>query len=540
MKRVAWALLLLGCAHKPPPPPPKPAAQSKLYDDLGSYHRAISSKSPEAQRYFDQGLRLSYAFNHEEAERAFENAAHADPGCAICFWGAALVLGPNINQSADGARGKKALALLSQAKPAPDTPLVEKAMIAALKYRYADPPPADEKAQAALDKAYADAMRAIARQFPNDDDVQVLFAESAMDLRPWKLWTRDGKPEPGTDEIIATLEKVLARNPKHPGANHYLIHAVEASPHPERATAAADRVAALMPGAGHIVHMPSHIYERLGRYNDAAEANRKAIAADKKYLGTVRDPGMYAMYVAHNYQFLWQAAMMAGRANEALEATREMLKLVPAEMWQQMPEVSYLLAAPSLALVRFGRWKEALVEKAPPNLPLASLMHHYARARAQAGLGKLAEAEQEIAAAQKAADALPKNAKAGLAPASTFAEIALSLARGDVACRRHKAPAGLQLLRAAVAAADTLPYDEPPDWYYPPRQTLGAWLLLAKKAALAEKVFAEDLARNPGNGWSLTGLRNALLAQKKKTADVDTRLASAWSSADTRPPSSDF
>jgi tetratricopeptide (TPR) repeat protein len=384
-------------------------------------------------------------------------------------------------------------------------------------------------------------MRAVAQQFPADDDVQVLFAESMMDVRPWRLWEPDGKPAPGTDETVATLERVLARTPTHPGANHYYIHAVEGSQHPEKALAAADRIGGMMPGAGHIVHMPSHIYQRVGRYNDSAEANRKAIEADKKYTGTIGDPGFYAMYVAHNFQFLWAAALMAGRGDESVTAARDMMKLVPAEMWKQMPEMSFSIEDPAMALVRFGRWDEVLKEPAPPaELPMAMVLHHYARGRALAALGKLDDADAEAATMQKLIATLPKTAVAGFTPGDAYATVALELVLGDVACRRGKVADGLAHLRKAVDGADAFPYAEPPDWYYPPRQTLGAWLLRAKKPADAARVFEEDLKKNPDNGWALTGLREALRAQKKPTAAVDARLAKAWRDADVKVASSDF
>ena len=565
MKRLTLMMgLLFGCAHGATTTAPPPAAETKtepqpiaahdhagsaptqagkLYDNLGDYHRAVTTNVPDAQRWFDQGLRLTYAFNHEEAGRSFQAAAARDPQCAACWWGAAMVLGPNYNQPAGADRAKQAIGLLAKAKAASEGSPVERALVAALAKRYVDPPPAagDENAQRALDEAYANAMRDVARQYPADDDVQVLFAEAMMDLRPWRLWEADGKPAPGTEEITSTLERVLARAPQHPGANHYYIHAVEASPHPERALAAADRVGAMMPGAGHLVHMPSHVYERVGRYNDAAEANRRAIDADKKYTGTIGDPGYYAMYVAHNFQFLWAAALMAGRGDESLTAARDMLKLVPAEMWKAMPEVSFSIAAPALSLVRFGRWKEVLDEPAPPaELPMPTLLHHYARARALAALGRLDEAEGEAATMEKIAASLPKGAVAGFTPGAAYASVAIDLARGDLACRRGKSADGLARLRKAVAAHDGFPYAEPPDWYYPPRQTLAAWLLRAKKSAEAQKVLEEDLKKNPDNGWALSGMREALRAQKRPTAAVDARLATSWSAADTKVASSDF
>jgi tetratricopeptide (TPR) repeat protein len=561
MRRLVWAFLLVaGCAHEKAATPPataetKTEAQphehmaaagaqpAKLYDNLGEYHRAASTKNAEAQRYFDQGLRLTYAFNHEEAQRSFEAAAARDPSCAICWWGAALVLGPNYNQPAGADRAKKAIGFLAKAKAAPNATPVERALIAALDKRYKDPPPAadDTKGQTALDEAYANAMRDVAKQYPSDDDVQVLFAESMMDLRPWRLWEADGKPAPGTDEILASLETVLKRNAQHPGANHYYIHATEASPHPEKAMASADRVGAMMPGAGHLVHMPSHTYQRVGRYNDAAEANRKAIDADKKYTGTIGDPGYYAMYIAHNFQFLWASAMMAGRGEESVKAARDMLRLVPPEMWKQMPELSFALEYPALSLVRFGRWQEVLGEPSPPpDLPMPAILWHYARGRALAALGKLDEADAEVAAMQKLVATLPKTAVAGFSPGDVYAGVAVDLVKGDAAMRRGKTADGLKLLEKAVAAGDTLPYAEPPDWYYPPRQTLGAWLLRIKKYGEAQKVFEADLQKNPDNGWSLTGLREALRAQKKPTAAVEARLQKAWNAADAKVASSDF
>ncbi|MCA1663009.1 MAG: hypothetical protein LC659_01805 [Myxococcales bacterium] len=476
MKRTIVALLTVaGCAHGKSEPPPQPAPHehaaaavpgpaAKLYDNLGDYHRAVSTKAPEAQRFFDQGLRLTYAFNHEEAQRSFDAAAALDPSCAACYWGSALVLGPNYNQPAGADRAKKAVALLKKANAAPNASPVERALIGALQKRYVDPPPAadDQKGQAALDEAYASAMRDVAKRYPDDDDVQVLFAESMMDLRPWRLWEPDGKAAPGTDEIVATLEKVLARAPQHPGANHYYIHAVEASQHPEKALAAADRIGA-------------------------------------------------------------------------------MLKLVPADMWKQMPEVSFSIEAPALSLVRFGRWDAVLKEPAPPaELPMPTILHHYARGRALAALGKLDDADAEAAAMQKVLAALPKTALAGFAPGDAYGTVALEIVRGDVACRRGKIAEGLALLRKAVDSADAFPYAEPPDWYYPPRQTLGAWLLRAKKPADAARVLEEDLKRNPENGWALTGLREALRAQNRPTAAVDARLAKAWRDADVKVASSDF
>ncbi|HEX9577608.1 MAG TPA: tetratricopeptide repeat protein, partial [Myxococcales bacterium] len=308
------------------------AAPPPVFEDLGSWHHAVRA-SPQAQTWFDQGLRFMYAFNHEEAIKAFERAAEIDPQCAMCLWGAALALGPNINLPTDAEREKKAWDLVVRAR-ALDPQGAEKDYVEAVARRYTNPPGPDRKA---VDKAYADAMRELWRKYPDDVDGATLFAESMMDLRPWQLWTRDGKAEPGTEEILAALEKVLAVQPDHPGANHFYIHATEASPHPEKALAAAARLPGLMPGAGHIVHMPAHAYIRTGRYEDAAEANRRAIGVDKKYLMVTNAQGFYPMmYVAHNYQFLWGAAAIEGRSAEAIEAARDMAARFPDEMVRGM------------------------------------------------------------------------------------------------------------------------------------------------------------------------------------------------------------
>jgi tetratricopeptide (TPR) repeat protein len=499
-------------------PPPR-------LDDLGDYHRAVTA-TPAAQAWFDQGLRLVYAFNHDEAQRAFEEGARVDPNCALCAWGAALVLGPNYNLPAMPDRARAAWAALDQAVArAPKAAPVERALIEALKKRYSDPPATTPEEQAKLDGAYAEAMRQVARQFPDDDDVQVLFAESA----------------PGTEEIVGTLEKVLARHPEHPGANHYYIHAVEASPHPERGLAAAKRVGGMMPGAGHLVHMPSHVYQRVGRYEDAAEANRRAIVADKQYAAKANPQGFYGMYMAHNFDFLWQSAMMAGRANESLQAARDMMAAIPMEMFKSMPGFDFIIPSAALTLVRFGRWKEVLAEKAPPaDLPMATMLFTYARARALIGLGQLDAADKELATLSSEIAALPKDMMADMAPAPLMGAIAEKLVRGELLLKRGQAAAGLAALQAAVSEGDKLPYAEPPDWYYPPRHTLGARLLGLKRAAQAEAVYREDLKRNPNNGWALVGLRAALQAQKKPSKDVEAQLAVAFKTAEAPIAVSDF
>ncbi|MEO8430686.1 MAG: hypothetical protein ABI592_04185 [Acidobacteriota bacterium] len=529
-----------GAAAGVEPAPKAPA----LFDDLGKHHRAISSKSERARRYFDQGLRLVYAFNHDEAKLAFEEAARADPACAICFWGVGLTLGPNINLPAIAERAaaadeavRAAVALAPKASP------VERALIAALRKRYSSPPASDAGAQKRLDTAYADAMRGVARRFPRDLDVQALFAESLMDLRPWDHWTLDGQPQPGTLEIVRTLERVLAKDPGHPGANHYYIHAVEASKTPGRAAASAKRLEAMMPGAGHVVHMPSHIYIRTGRYEEASAANRRAIAADTAYAAKGRPSPIYGMYVAHNHQFLWATAMLQGRAAESLEAARGCVAAAPVEMLRAMPGFDILLTYPGSTLARFGRWDEALREPAPPeDFPFATAMWHYVRGVARTGKGDAEGARSELRELDRIAQGIPADAMESLNSAHDLLAIASKVLGGRIAAAAGDRGGAAKILAEAVAAEDRLHYAEPPDWYYPVRQTLGAVLLADGRAKDAERVYREDLERNPKNGWSLIGLAEALKAQGVSEGEAAARrdFAAAWERADAPLTASDF
>ena len=514
------------------------AAPPPLYADLGDLHHEIRTSVPAAQRYFDQGLRLMFAFNHDEAIKAFQQAAALDPQCAMCLWGSALALGPNINLPTDPDREKQAWDLVARARALrPEG--AEKDYIDAVAKRYANPPGADRKA---LDVAYADAMRSVSRAHPADVDAAVLFAEAMMDLRPWDLWTHDGKPQPGTQEILATLERALAAAPGHPGANHFYIHATEGSPHPEKALAAAARLPGLMPGAGHIVHMPAHTYLRTGRYEDAAEANRRAIEADRKYLSASNAQGIYAMmYVVHNFQFLWAAASFEGRSAEALQAARDVVQHLPEDMVRQMePQmagIDFLLTPPLFALARFGRWQEILATKMPPaDFQYETAVWHYARGLAFSAIGKRDEALREHAALQAFVKALPADAMIGpLNSAKAIFTVADRLLAGELEARTGDRTRAVGLLRGAVEAEDALGYDEPPPWGQPARLSLGAVLLEAGKARDAEAVFREDLRRTPDNGWALLGLSQALEKQKsKEAAGVRARYERAFSRADVR------
>lgn len=516
-----------------------PAAPAPLFDDLGSYQRKVTTSSPQAQRYFDQGLALLFAFNLEEAQRSFEEGAKIDPACAMCSWGTAMSLGPHINMAAQDERTVAAQEAAQRAKAAAAkeggaTP-AERALIEAILRRSSDPAPATAEAQGALDQGYAEAMREVARRFPDDLDAAALTAEALMNLHPWDLWKKDGSPQSWTGEILGLLEGVLAKNPNHPGANHYYIHAVEASARPERALASADRLGGLIPGAAHIVHMPAHIYMRLGRYADSAEANRKAIATDRAYIEKVNPRGFYFMYIAHNYQFLWASAMFEGRHAEALANARKTAEMSPVEMLRQMPGFDFTLLYATWTQIRFGRFTEALAEPAPPaDFAYATAMWHAARGLAFAGLGRLDEAEREAAAMEAAGKRIAPDAREGLNAAHDLYAVGSEMVAGSIAAGRGANDEAARLLQGAVAAEDALGYDEPSDWYLPARHLLGAILLRAGHAAEAQKVYEDDLRQHPENGWALAGLAESLRRQEKsaEAAAVARRLTASWKNAD--------
>jgi len=514
------------------------AEGAQLLDNLGSYSRKITTTSAEAQAYFDQGLRLIYAFNHDEAARAFAKATLLDPTCAMCYWGAAEALGPNYNMPAMPDRWKVLWEALQGAqKNATHASAVDQALIGALAKRYSGPEPLPPEKMAQPNVDYANAMREVARQFPNDDDVQVFFAEALMTANPWKLWTVDGKASAGTDEIVATFENVLARDPQHPGANHYYIHAVEASPHPEKALAAAERLPSLIPGAGHIVHMPAHIFQRVGRYAEAGAANVAGAQADVAYIAKAKPPQWTyytGMYLAHNYQFLAYAASMRGRAVEALQAARNLRATVPDEILHMGLGIDWYAAEPWFVMERFGRWDAILAEPAPdPKLSGLSAAYHYARACAFAATGKVDQAIAEKAQLDALAAAIPADAPAGLNTAKDLIAVASAVASARIAAAQGRSEEAIAALRAAVAKEDVLAYDEPADWFVPVRHLLGAQLLKAGKSAEAEQVFRDDLQRHPSNGWALFGVARALQAQNKASNTADQEFGSAWKDADT-------
>jgi tetratricopeptide (TPR) repeat protein len=504
------------------------AAPPPLYENLGTHSLRISTRNRQAQRYFDQGLRLTYAFNHAEAIRAYEAAAALDPRCAICHWGVALALGPNINLPMDSAAGvaawtalQRARALIENASPR------ERALIEALATRYAEVPPAD---RAALDSAYARAMGAVSRRFPDDLDILTLWAEARMNLRPWAYWTKEGAPHPGTNEIVSDLERVTAEAPDHPGACHYYIHAVEAVA-PAKAIPCAERLARLMPGAGHLVHMPAHVYVRVGRWADAIETNRHAVHTDEAYIADQSPTGVYPLaYYPHNQHFLSFAVTMIGRSEEAIRAARAVATAVPFDVAREVAAVEPLVPFLHLTLVTFGRWDEVLAAPVPPSeLRFATGMVAYARGVAHAAKG-------DATAAAAALDTLR-----GIAaePHDEMNEPVLQLAlhalQGEIAFRGDDLAGAARHFRAAIAVEDELPYMEPPHWYYPVRHSLGAVLLRQGDAAGAERIYQEDLRRFPSNGWALYGLWQSLRAQggsAEAAADAEQRFARTWASAD--------
>ena len=520
---------------------PSSGSAAPLLEGLGSVHREIKTSAPLAQKYFDQGLRLAYGFNHEEAKRAFLEAARLDSTCAMAWWGAALVLGPNINLPMSPEAETEAYRYAQRALACKDAPPLERAMVEAVAKRY------DATAgmnRAAHDSAYADAMRAIHKEHTADPDIATLTAESLMDLRPWDYWAMDGKAQPGTMEIVSILEGVLKAHPDHIGAIHLYIHAVEESPEPGRAEKYADKLAKLAPNAGHLVHMPSHIHLRVGRYADAVDYNAKAIAADRAYIGKYNPPGVYPiMYYPHNIHMRWSALLSSGRRADALQAARDLATAVPDSIVVAMPMAEFFRVAPYLTQARFGLWEEALNEPAPKTgMPFQRGAWHYARGMAYAAGGKYAEAQAERDSVAAVASSLTPDVYFGLNPAAPVFRFAAAHLAGEIALRRGNNDEAIQLLSTAAGLQDSLHYDEPPAWQQTARQSLGAALLAAGRSADAEAVYREDLARYPETGWSLYGLTQALRAEgkTKEAAEAEKRFRRAWAKSDTKLVASRF
>jgi len=514
------------------------AAKEPLYDGLGSYSRKITTNSAEAQRYFDQGLGFLHGFNHRAAIRAFQQAAEFDSKCAMGHWGVALACGPHINSmavpppAAELAWTELELAQKNVGNASP----VERALIDALAKRYANPQPED---RSGLDRAYADAMREVWKKYPKDPDVGAFFAEAMMNLRPWDQWTPDGKPQPGTDEIIATLDAVLKLNPNHPLANHLYIHAVEASPNPERASAAADRLRNLQPGLAHNVHMPSHIDIRTGQWLKAVDTNAKAVEADQRYRKIFGQPkGFLNVYIAHNRHMLAYAAMMTGQRDLAMKHIRAMVAEMPSEfLTENALQAEGNVAMPLEVMVRFGLWDEILAEpeKYTDKMWFTRAFHHAARAIAYAAKGDTASARNAQSVFVERAKLVPKEDFVSNNSCEALLAVAIPMVEGEILIAEGKIDGGIEQLRAAIQKEDALKYDEPPGWLIPVRHSLGAVLMKQQRFAEAEQVYRDDLARLPENGWSLLGLAETLRKQKKnadEVAQTQAQFEKVWAKAD--------
>ncbi|UCG04944.1 MAG: hypothetical protein JSV83_13540 [Desulfobacterales bacterium] len=512
--------------------------------NLGDHRFPVTTNSARAQLFINQGMMLVYGFNHAEATRSFREAARLDPNCAMAYWGMALVLGPNINMAMPAEAERQAYEMIQKAialkKNASEK---EKAYIDALAKRYSG----EEKPnRTSLDLAYAGAMRELRDRYSDDLDAATLYAEAVMDLRPWNYWTRDMQPYPETVEVLSILESVLARNPNHPGAIHLYIHSVELA-RPELAEAAAERLWTLAPGAGHLVHMPSHIFRRIGRYNDASKSNEDAIAADEDYITQCRAQGVYPLaYYPHNIHFLWDSATMEGRSRVAIDAARKSASSIPEGAWREVPLLHQFLVAPLFAYTRFGEWELILSEPRPPEDSFFwTGVWHYARGMAFSAKGKLDEASQELdslrrIAAQKALDGYRVTFSRNGAKA--ILEIATEVLAGELDAKRGDYDRAIARLHRGILLEDNLIYNEPPDWHIPVRQSLGAVLLEAGRPAEAEAIYWQDLSRNRENGWSLFGLMQSFRAQGKEAQAVviDKRFRKAWNRADVTLTASRF
>lgn len=503
-----------------------------LWDNLGRLHFAVSTTDPLAQRYFDQGLKLAYAFNHAEAARAFRQAQSLDPACAMCHWGEALVLGPNINAPMEPSVNATALAALARAQTlAPQASARERELIAALARRYASDPKAE---RAALNADYAEAMGTVAARYPNDTDITLLHTEALMNLSPWDYWEAAGaRPKGRTAEILAALEKVLQRQPDHPGAIHFYIHMMEASSDPGRALPYADKLGSLMPGAGHLVHMPFHIYYRVGRYKDAIEANRRAVAADEAYLAQGRPEGIYPLaYYPHNIHSLMTSAQMAGDGNSAIAAAEKLARVVSQDAGRSIAWVQPILVAPYFTHVQFSHPATTLALPDPGDeLPYVKAMWHYARGVAHAWRGEQAAARAEVDAMRRLAQSGDFSALVeGGVPAPEVIELAQHVVLGRIAQSAGDWPRARAEFEQAVALQDKVAYSEPPYWYYPVRQSLGAVLLAAGRLDEAEAAFRQSLLRAPNNGWALHGLNATYqrLGKPGAAATVRNQFARAW------------
>lgn len=504
-------------------------------DGVGKVDHPISTTNQEAQKFFNQGLAYLYGFNHEEAIKSFKRAAELDANLAMAYWGISLALGSNYNLTADAAQLKEAYANLQKASAlAPKASEIERAYIAALSKRYSDNPQSDQKK---LAQDYKTAMGELVKKYPDDLDAATLYAESMMNLRPWQLWTMDGKPAEGTLEIVAVLEGVLRRNPNHTGANHYYIHAVEASPNPERALASAMRLGLLAPSAGHLVHMPSHIYIRTGDYVEAAKSNADAIIADRNYMQKTGAQGVYTMmYYNHNIHFLSAASAMNGNYAEAIKQARE-LEANVRPMLKMMPMLEMFSPYPLVTLVRFQKWDEIMKYSQPENdLRITGGFWNFARGLAFAENGKAGEAEKELTALREKIKIIPPETGFGNSTAHGVLKVAEEMLAGEIALSRGDKKTAIEFLRKAAASEDVVNYNEPPDWDLPVREWLGRALLIDGQFVEAEKIYRAELSKHPRNGRALFGLAEALNKQGKTASAqmVQREFEKSWEKADTK------
>lgn len=547
---IAWLLIPVpGFAQNPPVPNHQHYQKPATYDQaaapgmplaprlqsLGTHTFKVSTSSDRAQMFINQGVNLAYGFNHAEAFRAFAEAARLDPSCAMAYWGQALVLGPNINAPMNADDEPKAYALAQKARELMSGATArEQDYIEAVAKRYTG----NAADRQAADRAFVQAMSKLVDDHPDDLDARTIYAEAIMDLRPWNYWTRDGQPYDDTREIQKSLEYVIAKNPNHPGALHYWIHLWEPTDTPERAEAEADRLLTLMPGAGHVVHMPAHIYMRVGRHADVVKSNQMAVLADEDYIAQCRAQGLYPLgYYPHNIHFIWMGATASGQGQLALESSRKLAGAIPREALGDVPILQGFLVVPYWAMVRFGQWDDILADKGPSHATAFTRgAWRYARAMALTAKGRLAAAEAELARLRTLVNdpSLKSPVTFSTNTGQAILRIAPEVVAGEIAARRKNWNTALLHLERAVRYEDALIYQEPSDWHAPVRQNLGAVLLAAGRADEAEAVYWEDLRKNPGTGWSLFGLMQALKAQGKDAdaALAEKRFRAAWKDAD--------
>ena len=533
------ALLAAGCAARY-----DSDRKAPLFDNLGDLNYPVTTDSDLAQKYFNQGLTFAYGFNHEEAFRSFEEAARLDSNCAMAYWGMAYVLGSNINMPMDPSAADPAYNAVQKAIAKLDNETQkERDLVEAMSKRYSQNPPKD---RSPLDQAYREAMREVYNKYPDDPDIGAMFAESIMDTHPWDYWNKDGTAQPWTPEIISVLESILKTHTDHMGANHLYIHAVEASKDPGRGLSSADRLRYMVPGAGHLVHMPAHIFIRTGRYHEGVLANERAVKSDEEYISQCRQQGFYPIgYYPHNYHFLWACATLEGNSNKAVYAALKTGKIPPDSLLNMCgyQTLQHFSVIPLFAYVTFGRWNDIMNYPEPEKeRPYMRAVWHYARAMAYIGQDDLKNAEKETEHLEKIrTDSTLKDFYIwDINTAGSLIQIASEVTRGELEAKKKNYDAAVSHLRKAVEIEDGLRYDEPPTWFYPCRQNLGAVLIEAGRYAEAEKVYRENLTEVPDNGWGLFGLHQALLKQGKtdEAAKVEKRFEEAWKYSDVKLTSS--